>query len=502
MFFLACTYTNALGQAASYNIDFGTVPDALFNSTNGTSNFFNTYTNTLANKNTYGTFYLNGGIVLPNGGSMGLVQNPAANSNLTTPYNTPYFTASMGTGSRFFMRGAPSATSSNKFAVYRYNAATTSMVFQTDFYIDEVYNSNAQGEIVFLLGNQNDNGTYTFARDNMTLNTQVQDQQIFMGMKIAIDNAATSVTYWQGSTQSWVSNPASNATAMSALTKGKHSLTIVANNNPATGTSMGKVVYTFGYTAKDLAAHRYDIYLDGVQVVSAGAICGGITSSLTLDAFCFNTGFNVNAGNLTLVLDNIKYTVNANSVFLLPVALSDFNVKELPNSGVSLSWMTGAESNNKGFRIERQSNLSAGKYDEIGFVSTKAIDGGNSATQLRYSFTDVAPVANAVNNYRLAQVDLDGKTTYSDVKSIKLGAGTVSMIFPNPSNGVVNISRSATSKKMNLQVFDLSGKVVQQFSAISDANFTLHLSKSGTYTIKMTYPETGEQSVQRIVVQK
>ena len=55
---------------------------------------------------------------------------------------------------------------------------------------------------------------------------------------------------------------------------------------------------------------------------------------------------------------------------------------------------------------------------------------------------------------------------------------------------------------MNVQVIDLSGKIIRQANNITDANYRLNIPQSGVYTIKMISPETGEQSTQRIVVQK
>ena len=154
---------------------------------------------------------------------------------------------------------------------------------------------------------------------------------------------------------------------------------------------------------------------------------------------------------------------------------------------------------NKGFRIERQEEGS-GKFQSLGFIASKA-EGGNSQTTLAYSFKDVT-AKKGTNMYRLVQEDLDGKKTYSEVRVVKLNGQSVSMVFPNPSNGAVNISRTADGKKMNIQVIDQSGSIIRQLSNITDANYKLNIQKSGVYTIKMMYPETGEQSIQRIVVQK
>jgi hypothetical protein len=185
----------------------------------------------------------------------------------------------------------------------------------------------------------------------------------------------------------------------------------------------------------------------------------------------------------------------------LPVTLSSFTAKPTTDNKVSLGWVTSTESVNKGFRIERQAGNQNGKFEQIGFVGSKAKD-GNSQNTLAYNFIDAAPKVGVTSFYRLVQEDLDGKLTYNDVRVVKLNGQSVSMVFPNPSNGSVNISRNADGKKMNVQVIDLSGKIIRQANNITDANYRFNIPQSGFYTIKMISPETGEQSTQRIVVQK
>ena len=185
----------------------------------------------------------------------------------------------------------------------------------------------------------------------------------------------------------------------------------------------------------------------------------------------------------------------------LPVTLASFTAKPTPDNKVSLAWVTSTEQVNKGFRIERQAGNDNGKFEQIGFVGSKAKD-GNSQSTLTYNFIDAAPKVGAASFYRLVQEDLDGTKTYSEVRVVKLNGQSVSMVFPNPSNGAVNISRTADGRKMNIQVIDQSGRIVGQVNNITDANYRMNISQSGVYTIKMTYPETGEQSIQRVVVQK
>jgi hypothetical protein len=185
----------------------------------------------------------------------------------------------------------------------------------------------------------------------------------------------------------------------------------------------------------------------------------------------------------------------------LPVTLKSFTAKPTSTSTVALNWATSSEIVNKGFRIERQAGGVNGKFESIGFVASKAF-GGNSQTALYYNFIDASPKSGSTAYYRLAQEDLDGKTNFSEVKIVKLNGETVTMVFPTLSNGAVNISRTANGKRMNIQVIDMAGRMVQQFTNITDSNYKLNISKSGIYNIKMTYPETGEQSVQKIVIEK
>ena len=195
------------------------------------------------------------------------------------------------------------------------------------------------------------------------------------------------------------------------------------------------------------------------------------------------------------------FTMGSISAAALPVTLTAFTAKPTPDNKVSLGWVTSSEQVNKGFRIERQTTAETGKFAQIGFVATKAKD-GNSQSMLTYNFIDNAPKMGASSFYRLVQEDLDGKLTYSDIRVVRLNGQSVSMVFPNPSNGVVNISRTADGKKMNIQVIDQSGKIVSQAYNITNANYTMSILQSGIYSVKLMYPETGEQSIQRIVVQR
>lgn len=185
----------------------------------------------------------------------------------------------------------------------------------------------------------------------------------------------------------------------------------------------------------------------------------------------------------------------------LPVKLASFTAKKTIDNKVSLNWLTTSESMNKGFRIERQSANLGSKFEQIGYVPTKA-PMGNSQSRLSYSFMDKNVRAGETIMYRLLQEDLDGTLTTSEVRMIRVDGHSVVFLYPNPSPGNVVISRTDSGKKMNIHVYDQSGRVVQHAENIIGPTYSFTLGVSGTYMIKLTHPETGEQSIQRIVIQK
>jgi hypothetical protein len=189
------------------------------------------------------------------------------------------------------------------------------------------------------------------------------------------------------------------------------------------------------------------------------------------------------------------------SASALPVTMMNFTAKATPERTAALNWSTSSETVNKGFAIERQASNVNGKYERIGYVASKALN-GNSQTALYYNFIDMHPGNGETAFYRLAQEDMDGTISYSEVRVVKFNGQTVSMIYPNPTRGMVNISRTANGSKMNIQVTDMSGKLIQQINNVTDSNYKLNINYSGMYNIKLIYPETGEQTIQKIVVQK
>lgn len=141
----------------------------------------------------------------------------------------------------------------------------------------------------------------------------------------------------------------------------------------------------------------------------------------------------------------------------LPIDLDQFNaVKE--NQQSHLYWTTASEQNNHYFVVERSRN--GRDFFAISDNIISKADHGNSALSLAYDFIDQYPNSGH-NYYRLRQVDLDGRTSYSVAVDVYFGEHTPVRIFPNPANDKVNVEIQA-NKTMSVSVYltDATGRVV------------------------------------------
>lgn len=190
----------------------------------------------------------------------------------------------------------------------------------------------------------------------------------------------------------------------------------------------------------------------------------GITRTLTAGVtyYLVSTMFYANTvGNYDVIITGPFLTP-------LPVELNNFNAKAA-DQHVELNWSTITEHNCQGFDIERSTNGSS--FTSIGYVGSGS-NQGVSNSELAYGFNDEKP--SAVNYYRLAQKDLDGKINYSAVIRVEY-ASTENQVqlFPNPCSTDLNITLySSVDNEATISLMDYTGRMVWQetFNTIDGAN--------------------------------
>lgn len=166
----------------------------------------------------------------------------------------------------------------------------------------------------------------------------------------------------------------------------------------------------------------------------------------------------------------------------LPVLGLELQVERLDSRKARLRWSTLQEWQNKGFVVERQL-LSQSGFDSIGFVAAASAD-GNSQSPSQYSFTD-SDAGNDKVFYRLKQVDIDGRENLSAVVVLAAANGGLPVLkaWPVPSRGPVLVQSQDSNPQM-IQLLDMQGRLLGQWSLLPGQTLSLPAQKPGTYLIK------------------
>jgi hypothetical protein len=181
----------------------------------------------------------------------------------------------------------------------------------------------------------------------------------------------------------------------------------------------------------------------------------------------------------------------------LPITLNSFNVRR-NNADVSLTWQTATEQNNKGFYIQRR--IGSGTWESIGFVGSLAVNGNSSGT-LTYTFTDVNSEKGIIQ-YRLQQLDLDGRHKYSDIRSVRgLGQNNKIIVYPNPTrDGSVNILFDDITGNRSVVISDMTGRIIKQWKNLAINSLRADKLMPGMYHIRIRNEQTGTLTIEKIIV--
>jgi hypothetical protein len=191
------------------------------------------------------------------------------------------------------------------------------------------------------------------------------------------------------------------------------------------------------------------------------------------------------------------------------------SVKGSKQNSVNVTWSTATETNNQGFAVERRLNGQA-DFSQLAFVNSKA-PGGNSQSQLNYSYTDVNTSPDT-SYYRLKIVGLNASTCYSDIKAFvpkggggKKGGGGPNIVNtdtiqtfasknipnqpkdmtakltlgPNPNNGNFWFRVEGIPKETFAILYTIDGKVVKQFHVSNLQQQHVSGLRSGLYILKV-----------------
>lgn len=339
---------------------------------------------------------------------------------------------------------------------------STALIIRTT----NAFDANKVGNIVFTVRVPKTAGAAVVIVEDATKHNAAFSHISFVVQRLVASDA----TYWY-----YLVNGTGNVQAAAGTTIAANTPTVVTEIKYAGGTTNG--VVQLCNIENDLPGNgfiRPQFYIENNL--------GEITN---LTAMFYGTGGAVAQNN---VAPNGDDFVPTPAPVVLPLRLLNFTAVKSGNNGI-LNWTVENQSNiNDHFEIERSFN--GVSFDKMGSVAV--INNGPTGT---YSFTDLDIVStrnNGVIYYRIKQVDKDGQFVYSDVRSIRLNPGKVSLgLYPNPANIYSTLTMDLPdAMQVSVIVSDAGGRVIDQYSISGNKGMNqkrLDLSKyaSGSYMMKI-----------------
>ena len=218
-----------------------------------------------------------------------------------------------------------------------------------------------------------------------------------------------------------------------------------------------------------------------IQLIGAGRILGANTNQrIRIGTVVKYNGSLDGIKTGASIADNLSgVSPNGFRSMALPVTFVNFYLLKR-NGDVEVHWATGSEINNNHFEIERSSD--GRTWGMIAMV----LSNGNSNSIVSYSYTDKTNKS-ALAYYRIKQVDIDGRATYTAVRTIKNDAtANATDIFSNKKN--ITIKFDQVKSTVSVRVLTINGQTIihQSYNNSAYISFTMYNVNPGIYVVQVT----------------
>lgn len=235
-----------------------------------------------------------------------------------------------------------------------------------------------------------------------------------------------------------------------------------------------KVISITPATANNTVTYEASLYFTNAELAIWGA------NKLNLKILKVNEGVNLSTsitgtqGTLIspTIIDNsatggyVEYKGNftgfskfllVSSATVLPITLLNFEAS-IQQKNAALKWSTSQEIDNTGFNIERSTDGT--NFKNIGWV----VGNGTSNVVNHYNFIDNDLQAGTVYYYRLKQVDVNNRFSFSKIISLQYNGSFVDIatILPNPIKDVLQIKLSKKWQNVEYSIYDAAGRLITQ----------------------------------------
>lgn len=179
-------------------------------------------------------------------------------------------------------------------------------------------------------------------------------------------------------------------------------------------------------------------------------------------------------GSQITVTDDVIVTCLS---ILLSVEWLEFDAElSTDETKVHCSWVTGSETDNDYFTVERSADGEV--WSDIGEV-----DGSGTTTEPHsYSYVDHDPLP-GISYYRLRQTNFNGESGHSEIRVVERTESIEWVLFPNPGNGKFRVQTPV--RNFELKAIDARGREVAVLSHPS-GEYTIRNAEPGYYTIEIS----------------
>lgn len=168
------------------------------------------------------------------------------------------------------------------------------------------------------------------------------------------------------------------------------------------------------------------------------------------------TTYQASGGELVAETDHLGEFAFASDSEPLPVDLAGLEAA-VDGHRIVLRWQTVSEANNVGFEVQRR-RPTAAQWKRLGFTE----GAGSTSTSQAYRFVDADLPSGADSLlYRLKQIDMDGRSSYSREITVYRGVNEVQLhsIYPNPTRGRATVRYTLPQRqKVSLRLYDGLGR--------------------------------------------
>ncbi len=180
---------------------------------------------------------------------------------------------------------------------------------------------------------------------------------------------------------------------------------------------------------------------------------------------------------------------------LLPIKLQSFTVTVNNNNKAAIKWTASTTTDKDIFVIEKSSNGEA--FSAFQKVAAK----GNGS--FGYEFNDVI---NSKTFYRLKMINVDGKSSYSNIVVVKSPSQVIQAVFPIPTKDLLHVRlNNQNEQKLTLSLTDATGHKLLKQTLTASAEmmiYDLNLKNFDAGIYYLTISTSDNHYSERIVVTK